>query len=188
MDYYHIGFFPKLKWTRAAAGNDFPAPKDVVQICSVSTCIVKGLSGFDYPEISENCFNQYGGFNRLEDSLGVIPFEQRSEYELFAYAVPEFEFENGQKIAAEIGCVDIENEMSVPPFELLGFDVVESKHCNLGHSPLTCNGQAGIYAEMLNEYCLIREENDAIRLAQKFSIEQPEPGNYIVVQVWVLRA
>lgn len=187
MEFYLIGYFPKLKWTRVT-GDFFPAPAEVQQICSVSNCIVKGLCGFDYPEISENCFNQYGGFNRLEDAQRVIPADQRDQYDMFAYAIAECEFQNGQKVDMEIGLVDMDDEeLSSPPFEQIGFDVVETALCNLGHSPLTCNGQAVIYAELLNQYCLIQNESDAFDLAHKFSIDQPEPGNYTVVEVWLRR-
>jgi hypothetical protein len=34
-----------------------------------------------------------------------------------------------------------------------------------------------------NEYCLFPELDDAIAGAERFAIEQPEPGDYYVVEV-----
>ena len=189
MEYFLVGFFPKHRWTRENFPDSFPAPKFVQQICSASNCIVKGPSCFDYPAISEVSFNQYGGFNRLEDAKSVIPSGHREEYDIFAYWIPEMIYEDGQTKPAEIGCVEPDE---IPPenddFEVIGFDVIEMAYCSIGHSPLTCNGQAGLYESMLNKYCLVQKEADAIKLAEKFSIEKPEPGNYTVVEVWLLRA
>ncbi len=48
-------------------------------------------------------------------------------------------------------------------------------------SPFSCNSMAG---EMrANEYCLFDSLEAAIAGATRFSIEQPEPGDYYVVEV-----
>jgi hypothetical protein len=69
-------------------------------------------------------------------------------------------------------------------FESLGFDSVnKSMESVLGFecSPLSCNSMA---AEMrTNEYCLFHSLDAAIVGATRFSIEQPEPGDYYVVEV-----
>lgn len=189
MEYFLVGFFPKRRCAREKIPGLIHVPTFVQQICSVSYCIASGPRCFDYPAISEVSFNQYGGFNRLEDAKSVIPPEQRSEYDIFAYAMPEMLYEDGQAKPVEIGCVEPDElPLKNDEFEVIGFDVIEIESCSIGHSPLTCNGQAGLYAGMLNEFCLVQDEVDAINLAEKFSIEKPEPGNYTVVEVWLLRA
>jgi hypothetical protein len=69
-------------------------------------------------------------------------------------------------------------------FKSLGFDSVnKSMPSVLGFecSPLSCNSMAG---EMgANEYCLFDSMEAAIAGATRFSIEQPEPGDYYVVEV-----
>lgn len=195
MEYFLIGYFPKRIVTRTNwqvlqkewPESTFPAPTSVHSICSASNCISKGPRGFDFPEISEQSFNQYGGFNRLDDAKSAIPPKQKSEFALFAYAVPEWIYEEGKSIPAEIGCVEPE-EMPNDGlgFQKLGFDVIDMSSCNIGHSPLSCNGQAGLHESKVNSYCLVDKEEDALQLAELFSIEKPEPGNYMVIEIWIL--
>jgi hypothetical protein len=48
-------------------------------------------------------------------------------------------------------------------------------------SPLSCNAMA---TEMdTNEYCLFDSLEAAVAGAARFSIEQPEPGDYYVIEV-----
>lgn len=82
MNFFLIGYFPKQRVTRgnwhALRKDDAifsAAPSPVEQLCSVSNCIVKALVGFDYPDISMNSFNQYGGFNQIETALGLMSKE-----------------------------------------------------------------------------------------------------------------
>jgi len=192
MDFFLIGFFPKLRVTRANwklqddRPNDFPAGDYVVQLCSVSNCIVKGLRGFDYPQLTKDSFNQYGGFNHLETALAVIEQQKtEAEFDIFAYALPEQIYEDGQLQVAEIGCVEPDEIADdSTEFEKLGFDVVQMEYCSFGCSPLSCNGQAGLNLDLLNEFGLIKSELGAVKLATEFSISKPEPGPYIIVEVW----
>ncbi len=194
MEYYLIGYFPKQRvtrenWQTRHPEVDFPAPASVLRICSVSYCIVHGPTSFDYPDISQNCFNQYGGFNRLADAEHAMSASGANELELYAYAIPECIFMDGQPLGVELGCVDPEAfDDHQQEFELLGYDVVEIQTCNLGHSPLSCNGQATRYESLINACCLVGREEDAQELARSFSIDKPEPGDYCVVQVWLRRA
>lgn len=193
MEFFHVGFFPKRCVTRENwhslqpenANYHFPAPAPIDQLCSVSSCIVKGLVGFDYPEISENSFNQYGGFNQLATALDLIRKQAPGEFELYAYGVPEVLYEEGQSHPEEIGCVEPDEiEVDSPAYDKLGYDVVELRYCSFMCSPLSCNGQAGENRELVNQYCLVENESDAIKLAIDFSINKPEPGPYVIVEVW----
>jgi hypothetical protein len=194
VEYTLIGYFPKLRLNRESWSQpqgDFPAPSSINRIASVSYCLAKGPTSFDFPEISQASFNQYGGFNRLADARSAIDksaIEGHNEYDLYAYALPSLIYTDGIAVPLEIGCIEPEEfPDSGVSYVRVGFDVVEMEHCNLGHSPLTCNGQAGLVTDMLNEYCLIAREEDAISLAKRFSIEKPEPGSYTFIEVWLLR-
>lgn len=193
MNFFLIGFFPKQRATRSnwqslhkeETDYYFPAPSTVEQLCSVSNCIVKALVGFDYPDISMSSFNQYGGFNLIQTALGVMAKQHAADFDLFAYRIPEVLYEDGQSQPNEIGCVEPEEvEEDSLTFQKLGYDVVEMRYCSFGCSPLSCNGQAGNYKDILNPYCLVEHEADSITLATKFSIDKPEPGPYCIVEVW----
>ncbi|MBY0589225.1 hypothetical protein K2X85_18785 [bacterium] len=69
-------------------------------------------------------------------------------------------------------------------FRILGYDVVSSSSVGLSfqHSPLSCNHMAEEIP--VNRYCLIDRLENSIAVARRFSIEQPEPGTYYVVEVW----
>jgi hypothetical protein len=36
----------------------------------------------------------------------------------------------------------------------------------------------------VNRFCLVDTERDAVEMARAFSVSQPEPGPYCVVEVW----
>ncbi len=49
------------------------------------------------------------------------------------------------------------------------------------HSPLSCNAMAAEYP--VNTHCLLDDLGAAVAAAERFSIEQPEPGMYCVAEV-----
>ena len=69
-------------------------------------------------------------------------------------------------------------------FTTIGFDSASRSSVSglsLECSPLSCNGLA---AELpVNEHCLFPTLDDAIAGAVRFAVEQPEPGDYYVVEV-----
>jgi hypothetical protein len=71
-------------------------------------------------------------------------------------------------------------------FVCLGWDaVVGGNGHSFGCSPLSCNSGADIVrCPEINCYCLVADERAALALARSFSISQPEPGPYCVVEVW----
>ncbi len=194
MEFFLIGFFPKFRATpenwklHSDSSHGLPGGSSVSQLCSVSNCIVKGLDGFQYPQLTNDSFNQYGGFNHLYAALSAIELQKtKAQYDVFAYALSEHIYEDGQLQVDEMGCVEPEDIVVDTSFEMLGYDVVEKRDCSFFCSPLYCNGQAGLNADLLNEFGLIKSEAGAVKLATEFSISKPEPGPYSIVEVWRYR-
>jgi hypothetical protein len=69
-------------------------------------------------------------------------------------------------------------------FVSLGFDAYsKSMESILGPecSPLSCNSMASEF--QVNRHCLLVTFDEACAAAARFSIEQPEPGDYYVAEV-----
>lgn len=41
---------------------------------------------------------------------------------------------------------------------------------------------------VVNQWCLVVDRQAAMEVARRFSIEKPEPGDYLVFEVWRHRA
>lgn len=126
--------------------------------------------------------NELGWFNSVGDSLSVVPRERYESFRHFAYRMaPQFHRDGGR--LATVLPHDVHPEAIPPDFILRGFDAVSRfADGNLfEHSPLSCNHVA---AELdVNEYCLFSSVDAALAGADLFSLEQPEPGDYYVIQV-----
>lgn len=169
------GFFAK----RIAPKPEFLQAPGVREICSVSECISSGPEHW----IQLWLHNDLGWFNRAADALRAIPIGQESHYRLFAYRIhPEVFTAAGRVRFAIPG--NVQPEPIPPGFRQLGFDSAnKSMESVLGLecSPLSCNGMA---AEMaVNEFCLFHGLSEAIAGAERFAAEQPEPGDYYVIEV-----
>lgn len=169
------GYFPKLIEIKPTA---MQAPR-VREICSVSECISSGPDGW----LEHWRHNQFGWFNRLADALGVIPKDQLSKYRLFAYRIYPELFRQGRRIPVSVP-EDVRPEPVPTNFRTIGFDAV-SKTMEIDRqlecSPLSCNFMA---SEMeVNEHCLFPDLRTALLGAERFSVEEPEPGDYYVVEV-----
>ena len=151
----------------------------VREICSVSECISSGAEGW----ISVWRHNGLGWFNRIEDALSVIPEGQRAEFRLFAYRMHPEVF-SGNDRAALVLPDDVRPEPLPAEFRSIGFDSAckgRPEALSFDCSPLSCNALA---AEMpVNEHCLFPSFDAAMAGAQRFAAEQPEPGDYYVVEV-----
>jgi len=71
----------------------------------------------------------------------------------------------------------------------LGYDVTEcqiNQHWGIGCSPLSlgCNGLALGMGSLINRYCLVDDVGAAYEMAILFGVQQPEPGPYVIVEVW----
>jgi hypothetical protein len=179
-----VGYIAKRRTARTGWVSPWPSSPDagfpcsapVEEICSVSNCIARGFWSTDNP------LDLYS-----DAGLGwaVVPVEARAEFALYAYRLWPVQFENGRQEA-----IDLWWEPAVEPmrgtFVRLGWDaVVGGNGYAFGCSPLSCNSGADIvHCPEINRYCLVADEQAALALARSFSITQPEPGPYCVVEVW----
>jgi len=169
------GYFAR----RVVPRPDHLAAPGVREICSVSECLSAGAENW----IQHWRHNGLGWFNSVADALAVIPAAGRGGYRLFAYRLhPDVFTGAGRRAAALPG--DVGPEPLPAGFVSRGFDSAsKSSDAGLGLecSPLSCNGLA---AEMaVNEHCLFPTLDAAIAAAGRFAAEQPEPGDYYVVEV-----
>jgi hypothetical protein len=151
----------------------------VREICSVSECISSGAEGW----ISAWRHNGFGWFNSVADALGVVPEPQQAEFRLFAYRIHREVFRGTQRTALSVPG-DVRPEPLPGAFRSLGFDSASKSSeqgLSLECSPLSCNGLASELP--VNEHCLFPTLEAALAGAERFAVEQPEPGEYYVVEV-----
>ncbi len=168
-----IGYFPK----RTQRCPAWLAAAGVRAICSVSCCISKDSDGW----IDLWQHNEAWVFDREEVAWGVVPAEQRTAFDMFAWKLFPVRYEHGEEFPAPPPLV---TPVPLPEsFIRLGCDAV-SRSCGncFECSPLSCNLMAEEHP--VNRYCLIDDTDEAFRLAREFSISEPEPGPYFVVEVW----
>ena len=184
-----VGYFPKRQFSRSLwvvpspedlnYGFPFAAPVD--EICSVSKCVAKGPAGWR-DQRKENFYDMY---NTPDLAWSVVPVEDRASFELFAYRLYLVEFDGGREEPMEEWW-DLAVESIPSSFVRLGWDaVVGGNHHGFGCSPMSCNaGCDDVEIAKKNRYCLVSTEEEGLALARHFSICQPEPGPYCVVEVW----
>lgn len=101
---------------------------------------------------------------------------------VFAYRVSTLRFVNG--VRQTWAWPDI-SPIPIPAnFRSLGFDAVSQYMDSvLGFecSPLSCNSLAREWP--VNIHCLLDSLDQAVEAAERFSLEQPEPGMYYVAEV-----
>ena len=167
-----IGYFPKKRVARPEWLDGTP----VGEGCSVSECFAAGPKGW----IDHWLHNEWSCFPTVEVARSVVP-EGKTDFQILAYALLPVRFENGKAHDLEISVVNVEPLPAT--FRFLGYDVVSrSSSDGFECSPLSCNSMAQEIA--VNDFCLINDIELAVSAARRFSIEQPEPGDYFVVQVF----
>jgi hypothetical protein len=169
------GYFAR----RVAVRPEWLKADAVREICSVSTCVSEGAPGW----IERWRHNGCGWFNTVADALAVIPPGEIHGYRLFGYRLHQERFHQGERLAVEVPA-DVCAEPIPPHFRSVGFDAASRTAADvLGFecSPLSCNGMAAEVAT--NDRCLLPTLADALAAAERFSREQPEPGDYYVVEV-----
>lgn len=184
-----IGYFPKRRTTRSNwvspwpmyPDAGFPCTEPVEEICSVSDCIAQGPERWRDRERH----NVHELYDTPELAQSVVPAEVRPHFELFAYRLLLVEFRDGKEAPIEPWW-----KPTVAPkpcsFVRLGWDaVVGGEHRTFGCSPMSCNaGSSSVEVAKRNRFCLVSTKNEGLALARHFSIAQPEPGPYCVVEVW----
>jgi hypothetical protein len=172
---FDAGYFLR----RIAPKPDHLAVPGVREICSVSECISSGADDW----IAAWRHNGLGWFNHVADALSVAPEAQRGEFRLFAYRIHPDVFRGATRSTFSLPG-DVHPEPLPEGFRSMGFDSASKSSAeglSLECSPLSCNGLA---AELpVNEHCLFPSLDAAIAGAQRFAAEQPEPGDYYVVEV-----
>lgn len=172
-----IGYFPKER-TRVPPGFPGTAARE---ICSVSEHLAPGPPDW----IKAWRHNEWGFFNTLADARAVLPADRAATFEIFGYALYPLRHEPGGAVCT----VEVEAravEALPAGFASIGFDVPSK---SLVHqvaqfecSPLSCNAMAGEIP--VNVYCLLDRLDVALDTARRFAREQPEPGEYYVVEVF----
>jgi hypothetical protein len=127
--------------------------------------------------------NERRWYNSPELAWSVVPEADRSRYRLFAYRLLESYFHKGEERPLVVpGDVQV---VPVPPsYGRLGYDAVSKfMESVLGFecSPLSCNSMANELPA--NKFCLFGSLDEAVQAARRFSVEEPEPGDYYVVEV-----
>ena len=169
------GFFMK-RIEQAPEGMRLPG---VREICSASHCISSAAENW----IESWLHNDLGWFNRIADAQSVVRPEHGTGFRLFAYRLHPQKFTADGRVPIVLP-EDVRPEAIGPEFRSLGFDA-SSKTMDsvLGFecSPLSCNAMAEEIP--VNEYCLFATLDEAIAGAERFVLEQPEPGDYYVIEV-----
>lgn len=183
-----LGYF--LKNVTARPG--WLADPRVQDICSVSDCISKS------PERvwTRWAFNHSGFYDTPE--LAAQDAEAGVQYDVFGYEMFPLVFEDGHMRSVAVSAWLNTNDSHLPAHhlpgsQLLGFDVISTRPATLGTShtaptmvsfecsPLSCNGRCTEY--QINRHCLLDEWEEAVRAAMDFSVDQPEPGRYVIFAV-----
>jgi hypothetical protein len=169
------GYFAR----RVAPRPDHLRAPGAREVCSVSECISPGARDW----ISAWRHNGLGWFNTAADALSVVPDDHRGEFRLFAYRMYPEVFRARQRAIIDWPS-DVRPEPLPETFRSIGFDSASKSSpsaLSLECSPLSCNEMG---AELpVNEHCLFPTLDAAIAGAERFAVEQPEPGDYYVVEV-----
>jgi hypothetical protein len=169
------GYFIK----RVMLNPDWLQVPRVLEVCSVSNCISVPPEGW----VERWLHNEFGWFNRIADAVRIAPADSRTEYRLFAYRLYPEVFRRSGRVALVVPG-DVRPDPIPHAFQSLGFDSVnKSMESVLGFecSPLSCNSMAAEWN--VNERCLFPSLELALAAADRFATDQPEPGDYYVVEV-----
>lgn len=188
MDPILIGYLPKLTKQRP----DWLGSLAIEEVCSVSGCISAPPDGY----LADWAHNGLCLFDTVEKARAAIAMEDAHRvYEVYAYKLTLTTY--GPAGEREIAFEDLPQLAGPPPactpltadFERLGYDCIQTEWsraiAGFGCSPLSCNYRASQID--VNRYCLIEELDRARAIARQFAVEQPEPGDYYVVEVWRMR-
>jgi hypothetical protein len=173
MELVLIGYLPKQATTKP----DWLHAPVVREICSVSDCISAPPDGW----IDHWTHNDLWVYNTRDEAADVVPSGAESKFHIYAYRLLPVLFTSGTEGLFEVPVVNAEPLPAT--YESLGFDIVSrSVGNNFECSPLSCCDMAQEMAA--NEFCLLPTLPMAIAAAVKFSMEEPEPGPYLVLEVF----
>ena len=151
-------------------------PESVREIASVSECFAHRPDEWIY----EWKHNDWFVYDTPELAHAIAVKLGAGAWPIDAYRVLPTRFTETGEVPLEVQT----GAAPIPPsFERLGWDVVSRSFSpEFECSPLSCNEMA---AEIpVNEMCLLSSLHEAVAAARRFAREQPEPGDYFVVEVW----
>jgi hypothetical protein len=163
------------------------------EVCSTSGCIAgHAPAWFDDP-FKPPVLNRAGCTNTAAAARERVPELKRFAYRIFAYRAIPMVFDKAPCTLEVVSTdalfvaysylADLPSEQALLGFDHLGFDVVQySDAINWGCSPLTCNYMYQHHP--INQYCLIDTVEGAVEAARSFAQNEPEPGPYIVIEVF----
>jgi hypothetical protein len=167
-----VGYFPKQR-TSVPDGYDLPGAEE---IASVSECMASGPEGW----VDLWKHNDAFLYNSPEQAWAVVPIDDVANYHMHAYKFASRVYGRDHAEPIEIQVTPIEIPQS---FVRLGYDVVSRDYsATFECSPLSCNAMAREVP--VNEFCLFEDLASAVQFAERCAVEQPEPGSYLVVEVW----
>jgi hypothetical protein len=143
----------------------------------VSDCISNAPEGW----IDQWRHNELWAYDTCELAWSVVPADERREFDPYAYRLYPVRFVHGQQEQFDLPPLAVEPLSN--SFVRLGYDAVSrSVGSTFECSPLSCNYIAR--EVQVSRYCLVDSESEALRLGREFSLSEPEPGPYHVLEVW----
>jgi hypothetical protein len=168
------GYLPK----RIVSPPDWLAPLGVREIGSAGHCLAPPPDDW----ISHWTHNDLWLYDTPAQARAIVPPDEQGAFRLYAYRLFPALFEQGRRTPWPIPALHVESPG--PTFRPIGFDVVSrSAGTTFECSPLSCNYEA--QSIRVNPFCLIPALQIAIDAAVEFSLDEPEPGPYVVVEVLV---
>lgn len=179
-----VGYFakqarPRPEWLHA--------PR-VEWVCSVSNCGC--CAGSPAGWIDHWLHNAFWVFDSLPLLERVLPPGEAAAFLRYGLRTLPVEFH----LDADTGIV-VERALDLAPtrpepipahFVRLGYDLcARSTGHDLESSPLSCNYCAA--ETPTNRWCLIDSFIDAVKVAREFARREPEPGPYVLIEVWADR-
>jgi len=151
-------------------------PGSVSEIASVSDCIASRASDW----IDEWAHNDWFVYDTPQLAAEIAQRQGGDPWPMYAYSLlPTVFTASGESPVPVI----VTASPRPPDFELLGWDVVSKAFSPIFEcSPLSCN-QMGTEVPV-NSACLLSSCEEAVAFARRCAREQPEPGDYYVVEVW----
>ncbi|HLO30178.1 MAG TPA: hypothetical protein VK249_13625 [Anaerolineales bacterium] len=168
-------------YKKIAARPEWLPCTQVTKLYAVSGCASKDFTNY----IPYWKHNKYWFFNDPQDMDIIIDQEEiPDEFELLFYGLYEKEFDEEQQTWQEIMAEESFGYQVKNPDQkdFLGFDIVSYSAGNSHEcSPLSCNW---LCKEVeVNEYCLLDDLDEAIRLTESLNEKKAEPGPYRIIAV-----
>jgi hypothetical protein len=167
------------------------------EICSVSRCIASYPDAWDDDPLEPPSFNRAHCLATADDARNRIFEWQRAESRIYALRMFPAVFARESRAPLILSAADLyaqyadlpelPDEPDLTAFERLGFDATmfgsfDGSFWGWSCSPLSCNFM--FQEHPVNRYCLIDDLAAAVKAAQDFAQSEPEPGPYVIVEVF----